>query len=232
MKKRILIVDDDIKTLKILKKYLEDEYDVVIENAGYRFVKKMGSYDADLILLDIEMPVVNGLQAFDELLRNPEVKDTPVVFLSGVSNPNLVRELTAKGAAGCIVKNIPKEELIAQLTKVFSDEEKRASVIEILILDDDIAHLRSMRDTLLTNDYKVKVVRCTFDAVEYIKTHHPNMFIIGRDQSGLAPREVYDSIASTIRSEGVVSLLMEDTFFTSELVDLVKRALDNNTRGI
>ena len=227
MKKRILIVDDDVMTLKILKKYLEDTYDVVTENAGYRFVEKMGSYDADLILLDIEMPVVNGLQAFDELLKNPEVKDTPVVFLSGISNPNLVQELEAKGAAGYIVKTTPRGELIEQLEKVLSDEEKKASVKEVLIIDDDIAHLKSMRDTLLTNDYKVKVVRSTVDAVEYIKSHHPDLFIIGRDPSGIEPQEVYDSIASTIRSEGVVSLIMEETFFTSELVDHVKKALDN-----
>ena len=93
MKKRILIVDDDIMTLKILKKYLEDTYDVVTENAGYRFVEKMGSYGADLILLDIEMPVVNGIEAFDKLIKDPELNETPVVFLSGVANPNLVREL-------------------------------------------------------------------------------------------------------------------------------------------
>ena len=55
MKKRILIVDDDIMTLKLLKKNLEETYDVVTENAGYRFVEKMETYEADLILLDIEM---------------------------------------------------------------------------------------------------------------------------------------------------------------------------------
>ena len=118
MKKRILIVDDDIMTLKILKKYLEETYDVVTENAGYRFIEKMGSYEADMILLDIEMPVVNGLQAFEEIVRNPDLKDVPVVFLSGVSNPNLVRELMGKGAAGYLVKTIPKGELLARIEKI------------------------------------------------------------------------------------------------------------------
>ena len=226
MKKRILIVDDDIMTLKILKKYLEDTYDVVTENAGYRFVEKMGSYEADLILLDIEMPVVNGLQAFDELMGNPEVRDTPVVFLSGVANPNLVRELMAKGAAGYLVKTIPKGELLARLEKIFTDEERKASVIEILILDNDVSHLKSMRETLLSNDYKVKVARSIIEAVDYIKSHHPDMFIIGRDSAGTSPQEVYESVASVVKKEGVVPLIMEETFFTSELVDRVKRALD------
>ncbi len=226
MKKRILIVDDDIMTLKILKKYLEDTYDVVTENAGYRFVEKMANYDADLILLDIEMPVVNGLQAFEELVRNPELKDIPVVFLSGVSNPNLVRELMAKGAAGYLVKTIPKGELLARLEKIFAESGSREVTPEVLILDNDIQQLKEMRETLTANDYKVKVVRSTVEAIDYIKNHHPNLFIIGRDSAGASPQEVYSSLDRIIRDERVIPLVMEENFFSSELVDRVRAALD------
>ena len=225
MKKRVLIVDDDIMTLKILKKYLEDTYDVITENAGYRFVEKMGSYDADLILLDIEMPVVNGLEAFDRILANPELADVPVVFLSGVSNPNLVRELMNRGAAGYLLKTIPKSELLSRLEKVFSENSKRDVTQEILILDNDIAQLKAMRDNLLANNYKVKTVRNTVEAVEYIKNHHPNLFIIGRDSSSVAPQAVYESIDRIIRDERVIPLVMEENFFSTELIDRVKAAL-------
>lgn len=226
MKKRILIVDDDIMTLKILKKYLEETYDVVTENAGYRFVEKMETYNADLILLDIEMPVVNGLQAFDELMKNPEVKDTPVVFLSGVSNPNLVRELMNKGAAGYLVKTIPKSELLARLEKVFSEEGNREITREVLILDNDIELLKEMRSTLLANNFKVKAVRTSVEAVNHIRGHHPNLFIIGRDSAGVAPREVYASLSDVIRNERVIPLVMEENFFTTELIDRVNEALN------
>lgn len=225
MKKRVLIVDDDIMTLKILKKYLEDTYDVVTENAGYRFVEKMGSYDADLILLDIEMPVVNGLQAFDELMKNPELKETPVVFLSGVSNPNLVRELMAKGAAGYLVKTIPKSELLARLEKVFTETEGREVVREILILDNDIETLRQMRANLIANNFKVKVVRTSVEAVDHIRAHHPSLFVIGHDSSGVSPRDVYKSLSDVIRNERVIPLVMEENFFTTELIDRVNAAI-------
>ena len=225
MKKRILIVDDDIMTLKILKKYLEDTYDVVTENAGYRFVEKMATYEADLILLDIEMPVVNGLQAFDELLKNPELKDTPVVFLSGVSNPNLVRELMNKGAAGYLVKTIPRNELLTRIEKIFNDDAAREVVREILILDNDIELLKEMRSTLLAADFKVKVVRSCVEAVDHIRGHHPSLFIIGHDSSGAGPREVYQSIADVIRNERVIPLVMEENFFSTELIERVNEAL-------
>lgn len=225
MKKRVLIVDDDIMTLKILRKYLEDTYDVVTENAGYRFVEKMANYEADLILLDIEMPVVNGIQAFDELLKNPELKDTPVVFLSGVSNPNLVRELMAKGAAGYLVKTIPKGELLSRLEKIFSESGNRKVTPEVLILDNDIERLKEMREILIANDYKVKVSRATVEAVEYIKNHHPSLFIIGRDSAGVEPNDVYRSLESVIRAEHVIPMIMEESFFATELIDRVKEVL-------
>ncbi len=228
MKKRVLIVDDDIMTLKILKKHLEGVYDVITENAGYRFIEKMSGYDADLILLDIEMPVVNGLEAFDELLKNPELKDTPVVFLSGVSNPNLVRELMNKGAAGYLVKTIPKSELLSRLEKIFNESTNREVTPEVLILDNDIERLKKMRDDLLKNGYKVKAVRTSVEVAEYVKNHHPNLVIIGRDSSGAEPLEVYDSLEKIIRAERVKSLIMEDSFFSTELVERVREALKSD----
>lgn len=225
MKKRVLIVDDDIMTLKILKKYLEDTYDVVTENAGYRFVDKMASYEADLILLDVEMPVVNGVQAFEELRKNPELSGVPVVFLSGVSNPNLVRELMNKGAAGYLVKTTPKGELLERLEKVFAEQDSIVTTCEVLILDNDIDRMKEMRDILIANNFKVKVTRTTVDAVDFIKNHHPNLFIIGGDSVGASPNEVYGSLEQVIREEHVIPLVMEESFFTTELIDKVNAAL-------
>ncbi len=225
MKKRILIVDDDIMTLKILKKYLEETYDVITENAGYRVVEKMSGYDADLILLDIEMPVVNGLQVFEELRKNPDTADIPVVFLSGVSNPNLVRELMAKGAAGYLVKTIPKGELLSRIDRIFTEGTKKAVNPEILIMDNDIAKLREMRDTLTANNFKVKVVRSVVEAIDHIRDHHPDLFIIGHDSAGAKPQEVYEAVRRVVIDERVIPLVIEDDLFATELIDRVNAAL-------
>ena len=181
----------------------------------------MGTYEADLILLDIEMPVVNGLEAFEKLIHNPELNDTPVVFLSGVANPNLVRELMGKGAAGYLVKTIPKRELLMRLEKIFAEGGKRKRATEILILDNDVEQLKEMRNNLTANNYKVKVVRSSVEAVDHIKNHHPELFIIGHDSSGVSPQEVYESLENLIRAEHVTPLVMEENFFSTELIDRV-----------
>ena len=225
MKKKILIVDDDIMTLKILKKYLDDSFEVVTENAGYRFVEKMESYGADLILLDMEMPVVNGLQAFEKLLENPRMKDTPVAFLSGVSNPELVRNVMLKGAAGYIVKTIPKRELIEKVNKILEKVSKEEKSAEIMILHGDIEEIKSMRATLMEAGYKVKLVKNVMDAVGYMKSHRVGAFIIGRDNSAAAPSEVYETVSETLKQQRVAGIIMENKFFSQELLDVVKDAL-------
>lgn len=228
MKKRVLIVDDDIMTLKILKKYLEEEYEVITENAGYRFVEKMDTYNADLILLDIEMPVINGLQAFEKMIGNPKLKDVPVAFLSGVSSPNLVRELMQKGAAGYIIKTTPKGELLERVRKIFDKSGHRKNSVEILILHDDTAVLKNMRDTLTGAGYRVKVVRNMLEATEYIIGNQPALFIIGHDEAGVGPNAVYESLESIMKKNRVAGIVMDVQFFSQELLDRVSTALGEN----
>lgn len=225
MKKRILIVDDDVMTLKILKKYLDDDFCVITENAGYRFVEKMDSYEVDLILLDLEMPVVNGIQAFEAVLANPKMRDIPVAFLTGVTNPGLVRELIQKGAAGYLVKTTPKGELVSRINKILSSFYKREMSGEVMILHDDIEVIKQMRDTLVEAGYKVKPVRNMMEAMEYMRSHHPNIFVIGNDSTGVGPREIYDSLSNVIHEERVVAILMESPFFSSELLDRIRENL-------
>ena len=171
------------------------------------------------------MPVANGLEAFDKLIKDPELSDIPVVFLSGVANPNLVRELMAKGAAGYLVKTIPKGELLTRIERIFAEGGKRKKAAEVLILDNDVAQLKEMRDNLAANNFRVKVVRSTVEAVEHIKSHHPQLFIIGRDSAGVEPREVFESLGELIRTEHVAALVMEENFFSTELIDRVNKAL-------
>lgn len=225
MKKRVLIVDDDIMTLKILKNYLENEFDIVTENAGYRFVEKMESYGADLILLDVEMPVVNGIQAFDAIINNPRMKNVPVAFLSGITNPNFVREVLQKGAAGYIVKATPNEELIAKINHILEKNVPREVVAEIMILHSDSAVLKPMRETLTEAGYKVKLVKNMLEAIEYMRSKHPNIFIIGSDSACESPQEIYDSLSHVMHEERVVGILMEKPFFSQELLDKVRENL-------
>ena len=82
MKKRILVVDDDTMNLVRTKRILETKYDVVLVESGIKALDKVGRQKMDLVLLDIEMPKMNGFETF-ERMKNI-TSDTPVIFLTEI----------------------------------------------------------------------------------------------------------------------------------------------------
>ena len=76
----------------------------------------MGKEIPDLILLDYEMPVMNGVQTFEAILSEENLKDIPVVFLTGVSDAGYVTEALKKKPAGYVLKS-EKEEIIKSKIK-------------------------------------------------------------------------------------------------------------------
>lgn len=226
MKKKILIIDDDIVTLRILKTYLEGRYEVQIENAGYRFVERMEEYEADMILLDIEMPVLNGLQVFEAFMKEPKHKNIPVVFLSGISNPSIVREVMEQGAAGYFIKTAPRAELLRRVEQTFIEYKNRRGGEEILIVADDISLLRRMRTDLESASYKVQLVTSAIQALEILRKKHVDLLILGSDALGTSPQQILTQLRQTLSIEQFPVLLMERPYEKTELLEKVGETID------
>lgn len=117
--KRILIVDDNYIQLRMIKGYLDNDYEVYVsKNAieGIEFAKKL---NIDLIILDYDMPVVNGIDAFKILQEDKRTKDIPVLFLTAISAPNVVMEASKLKPAGYILKPVMPDALIKRIETVF-----------------------------------------------------------------------------------------------------------------
>ena len=72
----------------------------------------------DLILLDYEMPIINGGEVLKKLRENPATKDIPVVFLTGVSNRSTIQEVLAMKPQGYLLKPIDSENLFKVIMDV------------------------------------------------------------------------------------------------------------------
>ena len=83
-KKRILIVDDDALYAGQVKEWLQDSYQVDAVTSGAQALRFLSMKKADLILLDYEMPEMDGPEVFRRLKENPETKNISIVFLTGV----------------------------------------------------------------------------------------------------------------------------------------------------
>ena len=103
-KPSVLIVDDDRMTQELLKNILlNDGYLVVGEASnGLDAVMKCLSLEPDIVLLDIYMPKMDGIQALEEIRKASPA--TIVLMISGSATIDKVKEALAKGAAGFLVK--------------------------------------------------------------------------------------------------------------------------------
>src|SRR5436190_23873116 len=85
MSRTILIADDDAEVLKLLQEGLESQGFLVLATAnGLNAVRQAQKHRPDLIVLDVAMPMTNGLQAFEKLRALPETQTTPVIFLTSL----------------------------------------------------------------------------------------------------------------------------------------------------
>ena len=79
---KILVCDDEIKIRETFRDYLSAKgFDVTLAENGKEAVNKTREEDFDLIILDVMMPVMNGLEACKEIRKT---KDTPILFLSAL----------------------------------------------------------------------------------------------------------------------------------------------------
>ncbi len=82
MNKKILIVEDDEALLKILQLSLEGSYDLTLARNGRQGLEMAVSMRPDLILMDVMMPEMDGLEALRRLKENPKMASIPVILLT------------------------------------------------------------------------------------------------------------------------------------------------------
>ncbi|HEX9917004.1 MAG TPA: response regulator [candidate division Zixibacteria bacterium] len=81
---KILVIDDEPEITDIVEAFLKNAgYEVRVENSSVMGIEKAKSFKPDLILLDIMMPRMDGYQVCNELKKNSETKNTPIIFLTG-----------------------------------------------------------------------------------------------------------------------------------------------------
>ena len=114
-KKRILIVDDDPSYAKMIKEWIGNEYQTDIVTAGMQAIKFLLKNQVDLILLDYEMPVVDGPQVLQMLKQEPATENIPVIFLTGVGTKEAVERVMSLKPDGYMLKSTSRDNLLKLL---------------------------------------------------------------------------------------------------------------------
>ena len=119
-KKRVLIVDDDPAYAKMVRGWIGDDYNTNIVAGGMHAITFLTQNKVDLILLDYEMPIVDGPQVFEMIKQKEELGDVPIVFLTGNGNRESVQRVMKLGPAGYVLKGASRLELLTKIKNVLS----------------------------------------------------------------------------------------------------------------
>ena len=117
MKNRIMVVDDDLITIKMCEFILsQNDYEVVSMPSGVYcldYLRNSANPPVDLILLDIEMPLLNGYNTLSSIRQGESTKHIPVMFLTASATQETVREAIRLGVNSYLKKPFLPQELLA-----------------------------------------------------------------------------------------------------------------------
>lgn len=114
-KKRIVAVDDSGIVLKMLSAMLGGSYEFNAFSKGMRAIEFLEQKGADLIILDIDMPVLNGFEVMKMIRTRNELKDIPVIFLTSNNSKDDVLKAVKMGAKDYAVKPVDEAVLLKKV---------------------------------------------------------------------------------------------------------------------
>lgn len=115
---KILIVEDDPLMSRMYEKIFSfDKYDIVMAENGEEGVDKARNEKPNLILMDIMMPKMNGLEALEKIKADPELKNIPVVMLTNLAGDKDAETALAKGAVKYIIKSEQDPKQVSDMVK-------------------------------------------------------------------------------------------------------------------
>lgn len=126
---RVLAVDDSKILRKVIREALAPyDCDVTEATNGYNALFAIERERPDLILLDVAMPVMDGVYFLEQIKSVPAIRDIPVIMLTSPTDHRLIPKLPALGAAAHVVKPFKPDALLALIRSVVTLRPRKTSV--------------------------------------------------------------------------------------------------------
>ena len=120
---KILVIDDEEKVRKVITLHLTKAgYDVVTASNGFEALKDLDSIKPDLVITDIMMPKVSGLEFGKALHHSAETRGIPFIIISARYDEETVQKAKDIGASRFIAKPFEMKLLLASIEKVLEDK--------------------------------------------------------------------------------------------------------------
>jgi len=121
----ILVVDDEPLNIEIMEEVLEEHYQLEFAGTGEECLDKLNSIKPSLILLDVNMPGMSGIEACVRIKENVETADIPVVFVSALSLPEERMNGYEAGGEDYVTKPFEEDELLAKVALTLASQQEK-----------------------------------------------------------------------------------------------------------
>ena len=118
----VLVIDDNVILLRTVKDMLASSYNVSIATSGEQAFESIMLKKPDVILLDYEMPDLDGEDVIKMLRDNSETADIPIIFLTSSANREIVKKLIMLNPDGYMLKPPNKQTMLEHIEKVLHKE--------------------------------------------------------------------------------------------------------------
>lgn len=197
VEKRILVVDDETNMRATLADILSDEgYQIDTAADGLSAVEMCEQQDYDVVLMDVRMPGIDGVEAFRRIRRHDE--SIRVVMMSAYSMEDLKRAVLDEGAIAFLSKPLDIENVIGLIQDV-----RETSV---LVVESDSGTADQLRDSLKAQSYWAKVTSSPHDALELAEQIHFDIVLIDMQLPMMSGLDLYLALKKV--SPGSVAIMV------------------------
>ncbi|MBZ0301202.1 MAG: response regulator [Anaerolineae bacterium] len=212
----LLLVDDDPSIMLLLRRILEPHYRLTTASSGQEALNCLHEGLFDLVLTDINMPVVSGFQLLETIRTTPHLADTPVIFISGMAENNDVVRGLEMGANDYLTKPIDQQMVLARIRTQLT--------------------LKNLLDTQKKNISDLKAIQAMRDRFFHIASHELKNPMNNIRMAHFLLRSMLDedpSVAVLLENIEVALESMQD--IVSDFLDMAaiqSQALDLDLRDI
>lgn len=122
--KTVLIIDDIDTNIHTLIELFDGKYDVLASLDGQNALEILSEEDVDVILLDINMPVMDGFEVCQKIKENPKTKDIPIIFITASTNEESIEKAYEVGGVDYITKPFKTREVLSRINNQLLLSEK------------------------------------------------------------------------------------------------------------
>jgi len=214
---QVLIVDDNVNfCMNCIDIFESQGYWAAAVYDGFQAIEAVENHDFDLVIMDIKMPIMNGVETFRRLKKiSPKL---PVILISAYAVEDLISSALQEGAFATFHKPLNFEKIFETI------EETKKNGAMIMIVDDDKVLCENLSEILRGRGYRVKFSNNGQSALQMCRESFFEIILLDMKLPALNGLETYLKIRS-LRPDVVVILI---TGYMNEMAEDINHALKNS----